>query len=129
MSDIADLSHLYGNDLALTASGDIAVVTAANRTIQRVIRRLCTAATSVQASSYPWEPDYGAGLPARVGQTFDPRLIAGIIRSQLLAEPSVAQIPAPQISLTNITANAATCNIRYTDANGQQQGAKFNLLG
>lgn len=42
---LADLDHTFGNDLGVSASGDIGTVTGWRRTVQRVIRRLCTAAT------------------------------------------------------------------------------------
>jgi len=122
---IVDISHLYGNDIAVSSTGDLAVAVGSTRTIQRIIRRLCTPATSSEQSAYPWEPAYGAGLPARIGKTMDPQLIQSIVLSQLLAEPTVSPVPAPTVDVVLVNAGAATISIKYTDTNGNPQGATF----
>ena len=127
MGQTADLSHVWGQDLDVTPSGDIAIVTGSQRTIQRIIRRLMTAATALVMSDYPWEPGYGAGLGARIGQTFDARGIQAVVLSQMLQEESVAPIPAPTVSVTANGPFMATIDVTYTDTSGTSQSFSFDL--
>lgn len=126
MADLADLDHFYGEDLATTASGDIAIVTKQRRTIQRIIRRLLTSKTSAQSSAYPWQPEFGVGLGERIGEDLDIRAIDGDVRSQMRLEKSVRQVPAPQVTVTEIP-TGATIDVAYTDDSGVPQTFKFNL--
>ena len=107
---MADLSHVCGSDLAAGPTGDLAVASGDAETQQRIIRRL-----SSNAGDYLWHLLYGAGLPAQVGATINQAAITNIVRSQIFAEKSVAQVPAPVISVT-AQANGATLNIQYTSA-------------
>lgn len=127
MADLADIDHLYGQDVAVTPSGDIAVVTNRQRTIQRVIRRLLSTKTGVANSAYPCEPDYGAGLAAKIGQTFTVSEIQALVLGQLLQEPSVAPSPAPRIAVTPIVTGGATIDIFCFDRSGTPQNFSFGV--
>lgn len=126
MADLADLAHAYGEDLGVTPSGDIALAVKSDRTIQRIIRRLMTVPTDANGSAYPWEPDYGVGLGARIGETLDIRGITSDVRSQMLLEPTVAKSPAPVITVTEID-TGATITVSYTDISGVPQSFSFDL--
>jgi len=130
MPDVADISHLFGNDVAQTPSGDLATVSGAQRTIQRVIRRLCTPQTVVGNSAYPWQPPYGCGLPLKIGDAQslgDLQALRADIFTQLLQDDSVAPLPAPQVSATSLAGGGATIGIIYTDLTGLQQSFNFDL--
>lgn len=127
MADLADCFHVYGQDLAVTPSGDIAVATKSDRTIQRIIRRLLTSPTNSKGSAYPWQPGYGVGLGAKIGEALDVRAIAGAVRSQMLLEPTVRKVPSPVISVTEI-ANGANISITYFDQSGLPKGFNFDLV-
>lgn len=127
MADLCDIDHIFGQDIAVTPTGDIAVVSKADRTIQRVIRRLLTPSTTPLVSAYPWEPTYGAGLAAKIGETLDVRAIRGIVLSQMLMEPSVKKIPAPTVTVTPLNVNGATIDVNYTDQSGTPQNFGFDL--
>lgn len=130
MADVADIQHLYGDDVAVSATGDLALVTNEDRTQLRIIRRLLTPSTSLGNSAYPWEPNYGAGLGERIGKSMDVRLIAAIVMSQVILEPSVADIPIPEIRVTPFAAgNGAQIDITYTTLSGVQETFGFNLTG
>lgn len=110
MPSTNDLYHLWGGDLATGVTGDLLPVADGSRTTQRILRRLLT-----NPGEYIWHPTYGAGLPARVGDTFDAGAIAALIRGQILLEPTVAPTPEPDVSVTAIQ-NGMSVSIRYTDA-------------
>lgn len=125
MADLADIDHFYGEDIGVTPSGDIAIVTKDQRTTQRIIRRLLTPPTG-KTSSYPWLPTFGVGLGEKIGEALDPRAIEAKVRSQMLAEPSVAKSPAPKISVTPIPPGA-TIDVTYSDTSGQPKTFGFDL--
>lgn len=129
MTDLADCDHFYGGDLGVTPTGDIALVVKHNRTTQRVIRRLLTVPTSPEnGSAYPFEPDYGVGLGARIGEALDIRGTAADVRSQMLLEATVQKIPAPTIAVTPIDVKGATIDITYIDVSGVPQSFSFDLV-
>jgi hypothetical protein len=127
MGVLSDFSHLFGNDLAVTPTGDIALVSQAQLTIQRVVRRLCTPSTTIGNSAYPWEPSYGAGLPQKIGSTFTPSEIQAIVLGQILQEASVAPSPAPTVTVTPIASGGATIDIFCFDRSGTPQNFSFDL--
>ena len=57
---MADCSHLFGSDFALSATGDLLLATGDEASKQRILRRLLTV-----TRDYLWQPDYGAGLFCR----------------------------------------------------------------
>jgi hypothetical protein len=126
--DTFDIQHLYGDDVAVSSTGDLALVCMEDRTKLRIIRRLLTPATVVGNSAYPWEPDYGVGLGERIGKELDLRLIASIVMSQMVLESSVASVPIPVINVTPfLEGNGAQIDIAYTTLSGVQQNFSFNL--
>jgi hypothetical protein len=122
MAALFDISHLYGEDLGTTPSGDIAVVSNHDRTVQRVIRRLLT-------SGYVWEQGYGAGLLKMIGEEeTDPGRVQAIVLSQLLIEPTVARTPLPTVTVTEAQGTGVTTiTIVYTDLSGTPQSFAFDL--
>lgn len=108
---MGDLSHLHGNDLKISASGDLEVSASSTLTQQRVIRRLLT-----NAFDDAWNPRYGAGLPQMVGQVAVEMPIAGLIRSQMLLETAVAASPMPSVTVGLGSDGLLIADIRYADA-------------
>lgn len=113
MTIMADLNHYVGNDLNAGVIGDLATVTGITRSQQRILRRLLT-----NPGDYIFQPDYGAGLPGKVGQLMDVQKIKALIRSQMLLEESVAPSPAPVITVSQLPTdlNSLSVTIQYTDA-------------
>ncbi len=109
-----DLNHNWTSDLSAAPDGDLATADGLKLGMQRVLRRLMTA-----QGEYIWHPDYGAGLPQRIGQVRDDRVIAAIIRAQIFKETCVARSPAPKISLASMP-NGLTVTIRYFDRFAQK---------
>jgi hypothetical protein len=110
---INDLYHYWGSDVSTGPTGDLLTVSSTLLGQQRVLRRLLT-----NPGDYVFQPSYGAGLPAYVGQPMDVGKITALIKSQLLLESAVAKTPPPQITVaqspTDLTALAVT--IAYNDA-------------
>lgn len=114
LTALCDVSHLWGADTQLSPSGDFARVTRATRSTQRVLRRLLT-----NPGDYVFHPDYGAGLPGRVGTNVDVAEIRALIREQMLLEPSVARTPEPTIKVREIQ-NGVSVSIVYVALPDQQ---------
>lgn len=106
-----DIQHTFGADLTVSPSGDLAVSSGPQLGLERVLRRLLTA-----AGEYIWQPAYGAGLPAAVGQVANPARLRAVIRAQMLAEAEVARTPAPVIDVTSSGDGTVFASIKYADA-------------
>ncbi len=106
-----DISHLWGNDLALSPTGDLATVDTPTLTQQRVLRRLLTS-----PGDYIWALDYGAGLANFVGQPGVSSAVGAAIRGQIFKEAAVAQTPEPVIDLQSDPTGSLYVQVRYADA-------------
>lgn len=122
---MADLAHVVGQDLQLSASGDLLLVDTVTETEQRVLHRLLTS-----SGSYIWQPSYGAGLPGLIGSVASQQQVAAIIRAQIAHEPAVSATPEPQVALTAGGAGVVAATIAYTDAvSGGSQTLTFPIGG
>jgi hypothetical protein len=120
---LADLYQWWSNDLVPAATGDILTTEGTIRGEQRILRRLLT-----NPDSYIWHPEYGAGLPAKVGKVSDVPTLTALIRSQMFLEASVLQNPAPAIAVQLLPDGAAFVQIVYTDADtGAQTSLSFDV--
>jgi hypothetical protein len=124
MSDLADLFHYWGNDLQEGPTGDLAPALRADRTSQRIIRRLLT---NPGGGDYPWEPSYGAGLPAKIGMNLDLGHLTALVIGQIALEPTVARNPAPQVTLTPFNGGVSIAVV-YFDQAGAGTPLSFNLF-
>jgi hypothetical protein len=118
-----DATLVWGGDLVIGATGDIAVASGTNLGQQRVLRRLLT-----NANDYVWHPSYGAGLGQFVGATINERMIVGTIKSQIFAESAVARQPDPTITAQMLSNASVYVEISYVDAlNGGTQSLSFTV--
>ena len=118
-----DIWHQFGADLAVGATGDLAMAQGDVLGQQRVLRRLLT-----NPGDYIWAPDYGAGLARFVGGTVDAAQIQAVIRSQIFREAAVAQVPAPVIEVQADGAGGVYVQLRYADAlSGATQVLAFSV--
>lgn len=109
-----EIGQYFGNDINLSASGDLLDVNGSLRTQQRLLRRLLTS-----PGSYIWHLNYGAGLGRFVGVNLSRQKsdeIKSLITSQLYLEESVAKQPAPVITLASVDGTTLSCRIIYYDA-------------
>lgn len=127
MPILSDISHVWGEDVDVSATGDLALVSGADRTTQRVIRRLITVATTLAQSEYPWQPAYGAGMGERVGLAVNVRELQAIVIGQLNREPSVALTPAPTVRVTEVAIGEFAVDCSYTDQSGIVRSFNFDL--
>lgn len=103
----------WRSDFVLAANGDLATCDSDVETRQRLERRLFT-----PQQGYVWHPDYGAGLPQRIGSPYTKAQITGIVSSQVYMEAAVAPYPPAVISI-DVSPNQADLvgiNIQYWDA-------------
>jgi hypothetical protein len=110
---MADLSLEWNSDFSPDSSGDLLVLDGDSEVRQRLERRLFTA-----VQGYVWHPDYGAGLPQKVGSTLSVAEIKSIVASQLALEASVAPNP-PAVLTVQASPNAPDSigiGIQYFDA-------------
>jgi phage baseplate assembly protein W len=125
---VADLSHQWGSDLAIGATGDISTADGSSLGQQRVLRRLLT-----NPGDYIWQLDYGAGLARFVGQPANTLQIRAVIRSQIFKEAAVARLPEPLIDVQATPGGASGTvyvYVRYVDAeNSQTQVLTLSISG
>jgi hypothetical protein len=103
----------WRDDFHLAANGDLATCDSDVETRQRLERRLFT-----PQQGYVWHPDYGAGLPQRIGSPYTRNQITAIVSSQVYQEAAVAPFPPAQIGI-DISPNQADLvgiSIKYWDA-------------
>ena len=116
-----DIESMWGADLTLTPSGDLAMVDGDDLTRERLLRRLLTA-----VQGYLFHLTYGAGIPQRIGDTLDANLIMGVVSAQVRKEATVATQPAPKITVIPIL-NGVNVSIKYQSAiTGQQIALTFD---
>jgi hypothetical protein len=120
---MTDVAHFYGNDLSVSASGDLLLANQSATGTQRVYRRLLTnpqlsdaSGNPVASPDYTWHPTYGAGVPRKIGSPGNVPVTTALIRGQMLLESAVARQPAPTITLTQVQ-GAVSSYIQYIDAN------------
>ncbi|MCA1179776.1 MULTISPECIES: phage tail protein [unclassified Pantoea] len=117
-----DLFHIPGGDLNITLSGDVRLVSHRERINQRILRRLIT-----NPGDNIFDPEYGAGLGQKVGETFRPGEWKALITGQVLLEHSVAEHPPPVIKLTQ-TQDSVSVSISYTDVTtGTSETLSFDV--
>lgn len=117
-----DISHWWGSDLTRSSKNDLATVDGLDRPRQRIVRRLCT-----PAGDDMFNKAYGAGLPKRIGDTYDVNKILSLIRSQILQEKAVAPDPPPQITVQG-NDGYLWVSIRYIDREtGKQVTLTFEV--
>lgn len=107
---MADLYQIWSNDLALNINNGIALATMAEAGRQRVLRRLLT-----NPGDYFAHPEYGAGLPNKIGTLATTAELQAIVLSQMLQEDAVSSIPEPSVTVTQIV-NGVSIFIQYVDA-------------
>lgn len=110
MPQLNDISHDWGNDIVVSASGDLRLASDTTRGQQRVLRRLLT-----NPGDYVFHPEYGAGLSAKVGSLATPDELIALIRGQVLMEDAVAASPQPVVTVMRIT-NGVSVQVNYNDA-------------
>lgn len=119
---VADASHWWGQDVQLTASGDIATCDGIPRSNQRIFRRMCTngSKSGAKIGEYFFHPGYGGSAPWYVGQTTEALLLEGVLRQQMYAEDSVGHSPEPIISTVFSPNGAYSTRIQYAFEDSSQ---------
>lgn len=114
--------HYWGEDLQLGATNDLRGVEGVEEGTQALLRRLLTAPGELL-----FHPEYGAGLPARVGSLLNLPEIEGLVLAQLRLEARVASDPTPKVKLVP-KVDSLFVSIQYVDApTGQSQILEFGL--
>jgi hypothetical protein len=114
-----------GNDLTVSATGDIALSSGTQVGQERVLRRLLT-----NPKAYIWHLNYGAGLGRFVGQTANKLRIMAVAKAQMFREAIVSRTPAPTIGVDVQQTGVVTLSIAYVDTTSQTpQTLNFPLNG
>ena len=110
---MADVSLEWTDDFQPDSTGDLQVVDGDDEVRQRLERRLFTA-----VQGYVWHPNYGAGLPQKIGSVLSVSQINSIVSSQLALEASVAPSPPAQLTVSASPNDPSliTIGILYWDA-------------
>ena len=122
---MADISNWFGNDISLSASGDLQQIDGLNRGRQRILRRLLTNSNDDGLpADYIWHPTYGCGCPRRIGETRDINAISAAIRSQIMSEAWIyifLNCAAPFLYLLNFGNSLITRRVRW-------RGVEYELI-
>lgn len=109
MALLNDVAHIWGNDLQLSPTGDLLLSSGADRSKQRVLRRLLT-----NSGDYLDHTRYGGGIPASVGALLNVPTQRAKITAQMKLERSVAQTPTPPKVTLNAIPSGVSAFISYT---------------
>jgi hypothetical protein len=109
-----DAFHYFSGDLQFGSNGDLQTVDSVQESQQRILRRLLT-----NPEDYIWQPTYGAGLPAQIGQTTNEAAIESLVTTQMYLEASVVQTPPPQVEF-DFFLNGINCSIQYIESDSNQ---------
>ena len=107
---MADSFTIWQTDLSYGPTSDLLLASGSEAGRQRVLRRLLT-----NPGDYFAHPDYGAGLPAKVGTLVVAAEIEAVVRSQMLLERAVAQDPPPTVTV-QVILNGVAVTVGYNDA-------------
>lgn len=110
---MTDVALEWGGDFQISSTGGLLLVDGDVEVRQRLERRLFTA-----VQGYVWHPEYGAGLPQKIGGVPSVSDIKSIVASQLALEQSVAPSPPPVLTVTASPnqPSSVMIGIQYTDA-------------
>jgi hypothetical protein len=108
---MTDVFLEWNSDFVVSSTGGLLLTNSNDEVRQRLERRLFSA-----PKSYIWHPEYGAGLPQKIGSTYSASQIQSIVMQQLNLEQSVAPDPPPQLTVTQQPGGYVTIAIKYFDA-------------
>jgi phage baseplate assembly protein W len=108
---MTDVAHFCGNDLSVDATGDLLTVDGPAEVRQRILRRLLTT-----QGDYLWNLDYGAGLPAALGQPTNVARLQAVVRAQMYQETAVARTPLPVVVVQALDQTTVLLTVTYVDA-------------
>ena len=108
---MADVSLEWKDDFEPDSTGDLLVVDGDDEVRKRLERRLFTA-----VQGYVWHPEYGAGLPQKIGSVLSVAQIRSVVAAQIALEASVASNPAPQLTVSESANGLVAISIKYWDA-------------
>ncbi|EHH67017.1 tail protein [Gluconobacter morbifer] len=115
------IGHFFGADLTLD-HGRLELVSDVEQVRQGLLRRLLTI-----PGQYIWQPDYGAGLAAMVGQVVDTRTMEAVIQAQVMVDAGVDASQGVTVTVTAQDGGGCVCRVSYVDAaSGQQQDFGFS---
>lgn len=106
-----DLAHVFGSDLSVASTGDLATVDTDTWTQQRILRRLLT-----NLGGYIWQPGYGGSLPAMIGTPVSLGQIQGIVTTQMALETAVDQTQPITVNVVTNNIGTVSLTVTYTDA-------------
>lgn len=120
-----EASHTYGQDLDVSAQGDLLLVGGVTATTQRLLRRLLT-----NQPDYIWQPDYGTGAGGYVGLAgVDSANLSALMVSECLKEPGVSASPAPVATITQNLDELDCSIVFYQQGNSEPQYLSFSIGG
>jgi hypothetical protein len=108
---MTDVALEWNTDFQPDGTGDLMTVDGDDEVRQRLERRLFTA-----VNGYVWHPDYGAGLPQKIGSVLSVADIQSVCQQQLTEESSVATSPPAQLSVVQQPGGIVVISIQYWDA-------------
>lgn len=131
-----DIFVEFATDFLLTATGDIVAAEAWDEVRQRIERRILTNPASEQDNGTPipadyiFDPDYGLGARAAVGNTFTQQMIAAFenrIYQGVMVDQGVNNTVPPVITVRQVNPQSVEFDIAVTLASGQANTILLSL--
>jgi hypothetical protein len=117
------MSHYFGNDASVSASGDLLTSTGNILANQRILRRLMT-----NPGSMLYHPEYGGGLGLFVGKVANAQVIKATILAQMQLEASVDQTTTPTVQVQVTTNGYVYVAVAYIYAlTGEASSLSFKV--
>lgn len=131
---MTDVNHFWGNDISIAANGDLSFADGDTFAQQELLRALMTnprwtdsTGSPIASPDYTWHPNFGAGIPRRIGRTLNASELRGVIQATIKTIAGIAQTPAPNVIVTPFN-NGASVTIQYADAvTGQVATLSFDI--
>lgn len=110
---MSDLWLEWNGDFIAAANGDLLLATGEDESRQAICRRLFTA-----VQGYVFHPEYGAGLPQKIGSPANVNTLKAIVSSQIALETTVDQSQPVTVTVQSDKNQAGlyTIAISYTEA-------------
>ena len=101
----------WNDDFVADASGDLLMASGVDLANQSIVRRVMTA-----VQGYVFHPEYGAGLPQKIGGVYQPSTIKAIVQSQVALDANVDQSKAVVVDVAALDGGVNVVTISYTAA-------------
>lgn len=131
---MTDIYHFWGGDIFASPTGDLQTADDSDSTTQQILRALMTnpalsdaVGNAIASADYSDHPQWGAGLPRKIGSNLNVSNVIATIRNIMFSFPGVARTPQPVIQVTPFN-TGASIEIQYVNSiTGEPDTLSFDI--